>query len=455
MGMQNRQRRKAKERRRQQRRRMGGGHGQAAGWGLPPAAELAAVVLDTIRLAAHAGCEGGSREDQQRAAARLADGLGLPGGPAFIATGLADLLAGLAAGVLGSGWEPPEVCRVVRRKAGAAAVGAVASGLREAVRAAAPEVRARWLDPAGRLTAEAVAELVGGPRTLDPEGPSWPADVAAALEAVGVLEHLRPLPNLWSVADAAAATGRQPAGGGSAVDGRMLARVRALLAKAESSDFAEEAETFMAKAQELMTRYNLDRALVEEATAGPPRVAARRCWLEDPYLPAKGFLLAVVAEANRCRAVLDEAYGFVTLVGHPDDLESSELLFTSLLAQATRRLAGLAPTAQPEWPGGRARTRRPSFRRSFLVGFTSRIGARLREAAAASTAAADGETGGRLLPVLARRADHTEEATRRLFPHLVENSLTATDLAGWATGTAAADLAELVVQPELSDLAAG
>ncbi|EOD65931.1 DUF2786 domain-containing protein [Amycolatopsis vancoresmycina] len=47
------------------------------------------------------------------------------------------------------------------------------------------------------------------------------------------------------------------------VDGDVL---RALLAKAESSSFPEEAEALSAKAQELMTRHALDRVLV---TAGP------------------------------------------------------------------------------------------------------------------------------------------------------------------------------------------
>jgi len=425
---QNRQRRRAKERRRQHRREAFGG---AAAAGLPSGAQLAALVLDTVAFAAHAGGAGGSRAEQDEAVGQLVAGLGVPGGPALVATALRDLLAGLTAGVRSRGWQPSEVGRVIRRQAGASAVDLVVAD---------PS------DPADR------------PGGLDPDSPMWPADVAAAVAAIGVLEHLRPLPDLRSFGDpagtgrAAAATAAAEASG---VDSRLLGRVRALLAQAESSTFAEEAETFLAKAQQLMTRYNLDRALVEETAGERPRVAARRCWLDDPYVTAKAVLLGVVAEANRCRAVQDAAYGFVTLVGHPDDLAATELLFTALLAQATRQLADLGRAGSPGSYGRGARARRPAFRRSFLMGFAARIGARLREAAVASTAAADEETGGRLLPVLARRADLTEEATRRLFPHLVENSMTATDLAGWAAGTVAAELAELVVQPELPDLAAG
>ena len=73
----------------------------------------------------------------------------------------------------------------------------------------------------------------------------------------------------------------------------------------------------------------------------PHEVEARRVWLEDPYLEAKALLLANVASANRCRAVVDPRIGFSTLVGHPEDLDATDLLFTSLLVQATRRITAL------------------------------------------------------------------------------------------------------------------
>jgi hypothetical protein len=44
------------------------------------------------------------------------------------------------------------------------------------------------------------------------------------------------------------------------LDQRMLDRVRALLAKAESTDFPQEADAFTARAQELMARHRIDRS---------------------------------------------------------------------------------------------------------------------------------------------------------------------------------------------------
>ena len=227
----------------------------------------------------------------------------------------------------------------------------------------------------------------------------------------------------------------------------MFTRIRGLLTKAESSDYAEEADAFMAKAQELMSRYCIDRTMVEADAEGDgvPQVDARRVWLEDPYLEAKALLLANVASANRCRAVVDPVLGFSTLLGLPEDLDATDLLFTSLLVQATRRITALGKD-----PASGRRSRRPSYRRSFFVAYAGRIGSRLREANEAATVAADNAFGNRLLPVLARREEELDAAAGALFGELGELKFSLTDVAGWAAGTAAADMAELAVHEKLS-----
>jgi len=69
-------------------------------------------------------------------------------------------------------------------------------------------------------------------------------------------------------------------------------------------------------------------------------------------------------------------FAFTTVVGFPSDLDSTELLFTSLLVQATRAMTQAKPTADEY---GRNTTR--SFRQSFLTAYASRIGERLSAAA--------------------------------------------------------------------------
>ena len=88
------------------------------------------------------------------------------------------------------------------------------------------------------------------------------------------------------------------------------------------------------------------------------------------------------------------------------------------------------------------------------MAYAGRIGSRLREANEAATAAADEALGNRLLPVLARRDEKLDAAVGALFGELGELKFSLTDVAGWAAGTAAADLAELAVHEKLPFAAA-
>ena len=234
----------------------------------------------------------------------------------------------------------------------------------------------------------------------------------------------------------------------SSVDDGMLAKIRALLAKAESTTFPEEAEALSAKAQELMARHRIDHVLLDPSS-GSEQPVGRRIWLDDPYSDAKARLLAAVAAANRCSSIQLTGLGCAHVVGFLTDLDVVELLHTSLLVQATAALAAAGPQRDRR---GRSRTR--SFRQSFLVAYAWRIGERLREGATAvETEVAESGAGAAvdLLPVLARRDDAVEEAVRAAFPHLESKRVSISNQAGWTAGTIAADGADLGVGPELRD----
>jgi hypothetical protein len=221
------------------------------------------------------------------------------------------------------------------------------------------------------------------------------------------------------------------------VDERVLAKVRALLAKAESTTFEEEADALTAEAQELMARHAIDHAMLHGAEAGEVP-GGRRVGIDDPYPRGKANLLAEVANANRCRTLWYEQFGFASVVGFPVDLDIVEVLYTSLLVQATRAMVA-AGSRRDRW--GRSRTR--SFRLSFLVAFAGRIGERLTEATASATAEAGDHHGGDLLPVLAGRRAEVDDAFEAAFPHTVSSPVSVTNDEGWAAGRVAADLAHL------------
>ena len=228
----------------------------------------------------------------------------------------------------------------------------------------------------------------------------------------------------------------------SDVDTRTLERVRALLAKAEATNYPEEAETYTAKAQELMTRHSIDYAMLGAPKAGmKQQPTGRRIAVDNPYEAQKAILLDVTATANRCKAIWSREFGFSTVVGFAADVAATELLFTSLLLQAS---AAMQAAGSPK------DRRTTSFRRSFLAAYASRIGQRLDKANQTVIDTASREYGGNLLPVLAGRAEEVQETVDQMFPALSVHSLSApTNRQGWIAGLAAADRAKLDHQLEL------
>lgn len=219
-----------------------------------------------------------------------------------------------------------------------------------------------------------------------------------------------------------------------AVDDRMLAKVRALLAKAESSTFEEEAQALSAKAQELIARHAIDVALLAADVDVP---GGRRIYIDPPYPKPKFLLLSSVAAANDCRAVWNDGRKTATVFGHQHDLHLTEVLFTSLLVQGTGAVLQ-AGSRSDAWGGSSTR----SWRNAFWVGYADRVGERL-QAATDSTRAAASATNADLLPVLASRALAVDEALAEAFPKLGSFGVSLSNGAGLHAGRAFAERAEL------------
>ena len=230
---------------------------------------------------------------------------------------------------------------------------------------------------------------------------------------------------------------RVPDAASAAPDPRVLERIRGLLSKAESTDFPDEAEALTAKAQELVTRYALGSALLTGTTRLADPVRGRRLHLEGPYIKEKVLLLTAIGDANRVRTVWFTRVQIATVVGTVSDLAQVELLFTSLLVQATRAL-GAAGT------GGRRGGSATAFRRAFLTGYAKRVGERLREADARATAGAAADAHvpvTSLAPILARRSEAVDTEFRRLFPTTRASRSRGIDADGFHAGRDAAESA--------------
>lgn len=229
-----------------------------------------------------------------------------------------------------------------------------------------------------------------------------------------------------------------PPGPGARLDEKLLTRVRALLAKAESTTFPEEADALTAKAQQLMSRHAIDAAMVD-GTSSADRSPDRRAVLIDrPYASAKLSILAGVAGANRCQVITTGSDTTAHVFGFGVDIDTTEVLYTSLLLQATAAMTAAGPQTDRH---GRSRTR--AFRHAFLLAFAGRVGRRLRDAARSTVDRADGDHGGALVPVLAERDAAVDDAVRAAFPRLSARRVSVSSPEGVRAGLAAGDRADI------------
>jgi hypothetical protein len=444
----------------------------------PPGAEpgsLAAVADSLLTAAVHAALTGGWTESTAQAIDAFAVQPRIPGWRRITELAMAEHLQRVIRGAWQIGWQPVDLARLAGRRLAADH----AALLMDAIAAELSGYPAVTLDPrwAGQLESIRAqvwwpadrSFLVARAQRFGPDLDGWSATVGqtvvvlATLAMLPRLQQLGPLPGQATAADRCGGRSGDPAGQHRPqVDDRILDRVRALLAKAESTTFPAEAETFTAGAQALMARHSIDQALLAATRpADTSEPAGRRIGIDNPYEGPKASLLSAVAQANRCRAVWTKDLGFCTVVGFESDLDAVELLFTSLLLQATRAMtqAGSRRTSA----GSRTR----SFRQSFLTAFASRIGERLAEATrqqtedaareqAEQTAAAAGQAAGPdLLPVLAGREQAVQDILGSWFPEVTQRWVKVTDAEGWHRGRQAADRATLRTVEQLTESPTG
>ena len=126
------------------------------------------------------------------------------------------------------------------------------------------------------------------------------------------------------------------------------------------------------------------------------------------------------------------------LVGHRSDITATKILFTALSLHATRSMLA---AEVPPWDAPRR------FRHAFLLAFAARIGERLRAADEVAKADAERQVGGSVSLVLVDRSQAVDRAYATRFPHLRSVRMQASSGAGFKSGRAAADRADLGQRP--------
>lgn len=229
----------------------------------------------------------------------------------------------------------------------------------------------------------------------------------------------------------------------------MLEKIRALLSKAEHTNFPEEAKVFTEKAQELMTRYALSEAELDVLGRkdAPDEVITKTIVVECPYTVAKGSLVSAVAKGNGCKVVFagnDHRVPHpkwpdgllvrnIYVTGFSKDIELVELVFTSLLIQAQREQLN---TPRPSHVSARV------WNKSFLLGYAAEIGARLRNRKKAVINDMPEAERANVLPVLMSKEQQVQQAVEQRWGRLGKISVGQVN-DGYSAGRSAATRADV------------
>ena len=162
-------------------------------------------------------------------------------------------------------------------------------------------------------------------------------------------------------------------------------KVRKLLAQAEDpAATAEEAQAFTMKAQQLMSKYSIELAMINDA-ADADRLVTHGWTVLGPYASHKVTLISSIARANDCRAIYTDlplGHKRIDVVGYAADADWVETLSRSLELQLAAALADAA-RRKPRNVHGR------TFAVGFIQGFVAEVSHRLHDARRQAVAAAE------------------------------------------------------------------
>ena len=221
-------------------------------------------------------------------------------------------------------------------------------------------------------------------------------------------------------------------------DTKWLDKVNLLLAKAESTEFPEEAEALFDKAQALMAAHSIDEAMLRAAGKTRDDVITTLVMIQNPYLNQKSTLLSYVAKANGVQTIqMVKEKGSVgvavSLVGFESDIENTKMMFANLSTFAVR---DMLKQRVPSNESARA------FRIAYIMSFAIRIGERLAESTKAAEEQYAETTPGVGLVLVEKKAEVTK-AFREAFPNVRYVQRSYRKNSGAKAGAAAADRANL------------
>jgi hypothetical protein len=219
---------------------------------------------------------------------------------------------------------------------------------------------------------------------------------------------------------------------------KITEKIAKLLRQAEDVPGTPEEAVFQAKAFELLAKYGIDQAQVEAVrggldTSSIPDAIKRSFRIEGKYASAQLLLLDNIAKALHCNTVYTTGYsdGYASkktmtmfVFGMERHLDRVSILWNMLQPQMMRQVGVVRPLY---------RDNVKSYRRAWIAGFGSTIGARLREQESKALSSA----GGGALVLYRGDKERAALALKEAFPRVRVNTGARYDRSGLADGQAA------------------
>jgi hypothetical protein len=223
---------------------------------------------------------------------------------------------------------------------------------------------------------------------------------------------------------------------------KRLQLILKLLAQAEGTNHPEEAKTFSAKAQKLMTEWQVDEAKLAEAAAASGAPVQELPSDEKVWMPGTMYKASTVQvwnaamEANGVKLIMvagerfyenwkKEGYTrpyirgtYYHLFGFEKNILLGKMLAASLMVQMEREFRSDAVQQRMRWETTSAPSK-VQWKNGFIFGYASAVSAKLQAAKRAATR----EPGTEL--VLVRRDELVQKSVADTYPKLGKSSSTA------------------------------
>lgn len=168
-------------------------------------------------------------------------------------------------------------------------------------------------------------------------------------------------------------------------------KIAKLLAKAESTNSQQEAEAFIAKAQELMTTYAISEAMLQDARNGNSKqreeIVEKHLDYSPPRSKAASAIGVAIARANGCKVLVSDLRKYskvyrVHIIGFESDVARVQMLDSSVRIQMQSALTTWWADQRKnneavQWMTGSEKDR---TRRDFIFGYANGLSEILHQA---------------------------------------------------------------------------